>query len=216
MGLRTAHGSNSEAMLVVEVLPADEQPAPIPVNLAHLPPEPVRRADGTIADPETAKRIGARGGLAKASKRANLQRMGLAKLTEESKLYPYWKAGMAWQVVVAEEYAMASGGVLGPAAESKVGNAAILLCASRYYSDLAFMADNERDRMDYFKFMSVLQDRQRQQLLSAYELANRFGAARGQIPVDPYAMFAKIERIAPPSYDDTQAIDVESELVITK
>lgn len=214
MGLRTSHGARAENLICVETLPADEQPQPVPVDLAKMPAPLVRREDGTVADSTTAKRLGARGGLAKAAKRASLQRFGLKSPEDLSAIAPYYRAGKAFQKAAAEEYALASGGVLGPTAEAMVGTAAIALAASRYFTDKAFADDTpELDRGDYFSRGLVIGDKMRQMMLTALEVANRFGKARGQQTVDPYAILARIEAIVPPKYDfaNPEVIDVVAE-----
>src|ERR1039458_552044 len=84
MSLRKGHGTGA-GQPRIEILPADELPAPVPGT-----PEPLnRRQNGTIADSETAKRLGARGGHAKGLSIRLVDSLGLAKLSGDARFHPY-------------------------------------------------------------------------------------------------------------------------------
>lgn len=172
MTLRKGHG-NGAGVPRIEVLPPDELPDPIPGV-----PEPLaRRADGTVADSEAAKALGARGGLAKASKKKLLQGMGLAHLTEDNQFKPYWNAAQAWLDATVAIYAAMCGGVLGPGPSALLGNAAITLAFARYLTDKSFNESNELHARQALRYMDAM----KQQKLAAYELAVREAKMRADL-----------------------------------
>lgn len=172
MALRKGHG-NGKGVPRIEVVPPDELPDPIPA----LPPPLARREDGTIADSETAKLLGARGGLAKAQKKKLLQGMGLAELTEDKLFTPYYKAAQAWLDHQVENYAQMCGGYLGSGPWGFLGNAAICLAMSRYLADRGFEAGDEMITRQSLRYMDAF----KQQQLAAYELGIREAKMRADL-----------------------------------
>jgi hypothetical protein len=164
MALRKGHGAG-KGVPRIEVLPPDELPDPVPAEPAQL----ARREDGTIADSESAKALGARGGAAKAQKKRLLQGMGLVQLTEDKVFTPYYKAAQAWLDHQVETYARMSGGFLGAGPSTFLGNAAIALALSRYCADKGFNQDDENVSRQTLRYMDAF----KQQQLAAYELAVR-------------------------------------------
>lgn len=172
MALRKGHG-NGKGVPRIEVMPPDELPDPV----AALPPPLARREDGTIADSETAKKLGARGGLAKAQKKKLLQGMGLAELVEDKLFTPYYKAAQAWLDHQVENYARMCGGYLGSGPWGFLGNAAICLAMSRYLADKGFEAGDELITRQSLRYMDAF----KQQQLAAYELGVREAKMRADL-----------------------------------
>ena len=81
MALRSGRG-NGAGVPRIEVLPVDELPAP--VSAATTPPDVTLtfRQGGKIADSETAREMGRRGGAAKARRVRLIDSLGLSKLVE--------------------------------------------------------------------------------------------------------------------------------------
>lgn len=177
MTLRTGHG-NGAGEPRVEVLPGPEQPAPIPGE-----PVPVRRRqNGTVADSEAAKRLGARGGRSKAARAALTSALGLSKLDDEAAFRPYRDAGDHFVEQHMAALAKVAGGEVGPGPASIVASAAVQLAASRFFSDKAAASGDA----SLFSLASSLSNASRQNLLAAYELAVREGQARARAPeTDP-------------------------------
>jgi hypothetical protein len=192
-------------LLCVETLPPDEQPDALPVNPAALPAPLARRPDGTVADKATAKALGAKGGLAKAAKRAALAGVGMVKLADDHEYHAYWKACDEWLKFGRDEFAAACGGVMGPVPSAILGSAAHLLSLSRFFHAQAAEATDIKKKIEYGITASKFDDRFRQACLTAYELANKLGAQTNAPPVDPYAIIAKIAQ--------QQIIDVVAEPV---
>ena len=161
----------------IEVMPASELPAPLPDKSAPL----ARRADGTIANSETARALGARGGFKKATKAKLLTGLGLAELTEEDAFRPYWIAVDDWVRAHLAVLAGMCGGMVGPGPASIVGTAGVQLAASRFFSDMGAKQGNAR----IFETASKLGNDSRQNLLAAYELARREGEVRKD-NIDPH------------------------------
>lgn len=164
MALRKGHG-NGAGVPRIEVLPADELPAVQPA----LPEQVVRRADGTLANPDAAKALGARGGLAKAQKKKLLQGMGLVSMSEDNTFTPYYKAAQAWLEAVTGIYAAMCGGALGPGPSALLGNAAIALAMARHLTDKAFNEQNELHARQATRYWDAM----KQAKLAAYELGIR-------------------------------------------
>lgn len=172
MALRKGHGKGKGSPRI-EVLPADELPAPIPVQPEQLE----RRPDGTIATSEAAKALGARGGLAKAQKKKLLQGMGLVHMTEENAFHPYYRAAEAWLEATTQIYAAMCGGMIGPGPSAALGNAAIALAMSRYLSDKAFAEQNELHVRQATRYWDAM----KQQTLVAYELGVKEAKMRAEL-----------------------------------
>lgn len=172
MALRKGHG-NGKGVPRIEVLPPDELPDPV----AAMPEPLVRREDGTIADSETARALGAKGGLAKAQKKKLLHGMGLVELSEDKEFTPYYKAAQAWLDVQIHTYATMCGGYLGPGPSAMLGNAAIALAASRFAADKAFNTNDEVAMRQTLRYMDAF----KQQQLAAYELGIREAKMRADL-----------------------------------
>ena len=171
MTLRTGHG-NGKGEPRVEVMPPDELPDPVPAA-----PAPVaRRQDGTVADSASAKRLGARGGAAKAGRARLVAALGLTKLAGDAAFGPYRDAGDAWTAAHLADLALQAGGEVGSGPSSIVASAGVQLAASRYFSDRA--AETLDAAM--FSLASSLANASRQNLLAAYELAVREAKARDE------------------------------------
>lgn len=171
MALRSGHGTGA-GVPRVEVLPADEQPDPVPGE-----PEPVtRRADGTFADSASARLIGARGGKARVARARLVAALGLAELAADSDFAPYRTAGDAFVAEHLAVLARQAGGEVGPGPSSIVASAGVQLAASRFLSDRAAATGDAK----LFAQASSLADSSRQNLLAAFELAVREAKARQQ------------------------------------
>lgn len=173
MTLRKGHGQGKAQPLRIEVLPADELPAPLPA----VPDLPERRADGTLASSEAAKALGAKGGLAKAQKKKLLQGMGLAAVADDNAFSPYYRAAQAWLDATVAIYSAMCGGALGPGPSALLGNAAIALAMSRYLTDKAFEEQNELHARQAVRYWDAM----KQQKLAAYELGVREAKMRADL-----------------------------------
>jgi hypothetical protein len=139
MTLRTAHGTAAEhgALVVVETLPASEQPVGVPdVTGLDVPPEPpaARRADGTFADRSVAAELGRRGGLARARRARQLRALDGLGLHGEPPdvLRPYLDDAEAYAAHEVERLARDDGGgVCPPNASAMVQQAALAMAGSR-------------------------------------------------------------------------------------
>ena len=181
MTLRTGHGKGA-GQPRIEVLPANEQPQPVPATQA-APTGPVnRRSTGTIADSETAKRIGARGGMVTQSRARLLSALGLAKPAADSAFATYRDAGDAFVAEHQAALARCAGGVVGPGPSSIVASAGLQLAASRFLSDRAAATGDAK----VFAQASALANDSRQNLLAAYELAVREARAREEAAGDDH------------------------------
>jgi hypothetical protein len=177
MTLRKGHGTGA-GVPRVEVMPADELPAPVPA-VASEPARPVRRRqDGKLADVESAKALGRLGGEAKARRVRLVDSLGLSKVVEQTTFGPYRAA--AEEFVAHHRVALAhqAGGELGPAPSTMVASAGLQLAASRW----AFDQGAAQNDAALIKLGSALANDSRQNLLAAYELATREAQARS--PVD--------------------------------
>ncbi len=169
MALRSGHGKG-RGTPHIEVLPADELPAPVPAE----PVQPARRPDGTIADSEAARELGRRGGLAKAKSVRLVTSLGLGKLNENSAFASYRKGAEEFHTFHVEALAYQAGGIVGPAPNTMIATAALQLAVSRYYFDRF----HETLAMEDSKMASNQGDASRQNLLAAYELAVKEANAR--------------------------------------
>lgn len=175
MTLRKGHG-NGKGVPRIEVLPADELPAPLPVEPVQAP----RRENGQLIASEATTELARRGGLAKANKKKLLQGMGLAHVMEDNKFNPYYKAAQAWLDATVQIYSAMCGGALGPGPSALLGNAAIALAMSRYLTDLAFTEQNELHARQATRYWDAM----KQQKLAAYELGIREAKMRADLKED--------------------------------
>ncbi|MBX3205497.1 MAG: hypothetical protein KF764_10540 [Labilithrix sp.] len=182
MTLRKGHGRGA-GQPRIEVLPADELPAPVPA-LEPVSTRPVtRRKNGTIADSASAKEIGRRGGLARMRKARLVSALGLAELAVDAAFAPYRRAGDEFVRAELEKLATQAGGEVGPGPSSIVASAGLQLAASRFVSDKAAASGDAA----LFQTASKLANDSRQNLLAAYELAVREAKARRDVaPVTPW------------------------------
>ena len=175
MSLRTGHGTGA-GQPRVEVLPADELPAPVPGE-----PEPLkRRQDGTIADSETARRLGALGGRAKGRSIRLVDSLGLKKIAEDAAFAPYRTAADDFVKEHLAALAMQAGGSVGTGPSTMVASAGLQLAGSRYCFDSAAETGDTK----LLKLASQLANDSRQNLLAAYELAVREAQARKASPAN--------------------------------
>lgn len=197
MTLRKGHGKGA-GVPRVEVLPVDELPAPVPAPLA----QDGRRANGTIKDPETARRIGRMGGLASARRdplRA-AKSMGLGQLIsqfeKDARIEPFVTESERWMRQTLEGLARdVGGGELSAEVVSIVQTAAWERAFSRYLFDISTrsqfawtVAENKvpigdkkhtvKPNTETILTASRLGDSSRQNLLAAFELAAREAQAR--------------------------------------
>ncbi len=178
MALRTGHG-NGAGVPRIEVLPLDELP---PVMADET--VPLRRDEkGRIADSETARAMGARGGLAKTHRARLASALGLADLAEDCEFKPYKALGEEFVRHQLANLAAQCGGELGPAPSSIVVSAGLQKAASIFLADKAAKTGDPK----LFHQMSVLANDSRQNLLAAYELGIREAQARKaqRAPLNP-------------------------------
>lgn len=181
MTWRKGHG-NGAGVPRIEVLPPDELPAPEPAQPDTL----ARRSDGTVADSQAAKALGARGGAARARKRLALKGLGLSKLVEADDFHPYWKLSEEWIHEKLADLAQQAGGYLGPGPSAIVVNAGQLHFAGLYIRDLAMKMGGPQCAKLLIE-SGNLADKSRIFLMTAYELAVREAKARVDSQVtDPY------------------------------
>ena len=187
MALRAGHGTG-KGQPRIEVMPPDELPQPVPAVPDVTEPSTGvdRRQDGTVATPEAARVLGARGGRARArialaSGLALRGRDGLKSDFRSHKAFKsYEKAAAYFRRVHTAELARLGGGVCGSGPSSMVASAALALAASRFlYSLAAAKADP-----GLFKQASQLANDSRQNLMAAYEMVVREAKAR-ETAVDP-------------------------------
>jgi hypothetical protein len=137
-----------------------------------------RRHDGTIADGETARTMGKRGGEAKARKVRLIDSLGLATITAESSFAPYRAAAEEFTKHHLGELAGQAGGSVGSGPSTFVCSAALQLAASRW----AFDAGAATGDAGLLKLGSALANDSRQNLLAAYEYAVREAESRRRAP----------------------------------
>jgi hypothetical protein len=179
--LRTGHGTGT-GVPRIEVLPANEQPAPVAAEAVPL----CFRQDGTIGDSETAKYLGRRGGRARAVKGRLTSALGLADLASDAAFTPYRIAGDHFVTQHLAELALVAGGDVGPGPSSIVASAGVQLAASRFLSDRAAKDGDAK----LFAQASQLANDSRQNLLAAYELAVREAKASSARAADEH-LFVK-------------------------
>lgn len=174
MALRAGHGAGAGTPRV-EVLPPDELPPPVAAPTCALSGVE-RRQNGTVASTEAARALGRKGGQVKA-KRVRLARsLGLSsEALQHESFTPYRRAASAFRRHHMGELAQQSGGAVGAGPGSMVASAALQLAASRFLFDQAATSGDP----SLFKTASQLSNDSRQNLLAAYELANREAKARG-------------------------------------
>ncbi|AKV04562.1 hypothetical protein AKJ09_11225 [Labilithrix luteola] len=169
MTWRKGHGRGA-GVPRIEVLPADELPAPVPAQAAPVN----RRQNGTVSDSESAKALGRKGGVAKASRARLVSALGLSALASDAEFTPYRDAGDEFVRHHLAALAARAGGEVGPGPSSIVASAGLQLAASRFVSDKAAKSGDAK----LFHLASTLANDSRQNLLAAYELAVREAGAK--------------------------------------
>ncbi len=178
MALRTGHGTGA-GVPRIEVLPPDELPQNVPDESV-----PLRRdARGRIADSETARAMGAKGGLARTVRARLASALGLIDLPDSCDFKPYRSAAEEFVKHHIANLAAQCGGELGPGPASIVASAGGQVAASRYLGDKAALSGDPK----LFHQSSVLANDSRQNLLAAYELGNREAQSRKaqRAPLNP-------------------------------
>jgi hypothetical protein len=141
------------------------------------------RQDGKIADRETAKEMGKRGGEAKARKVRLVDSLGLSTIAEDSTFAPYRTAAEEFVKAHLVSLATQAGGEVGTGPSTMVASAGLQLAASRWAFDRAA----ELSDPALMKLGSTLANDSRQNLLAAYELATREAAGRPKSPAEAQA-----------------------------
>jgi hypothetical protein len=173
MTLRAGHGAGAGEPRI-EVLPADELPAPVPALPAAFSGPLARRPDGTIAGSETARELGRRGGVARARRVRLIDALGLSSIVSETSFGVYRAAAEEFVSHHLVALATQAGGEVGPGPSTMVASAALQLAASRWAFDRG-AEDNDPALM---KLGSTLANDSRQNLMAAYEMAVREAKAR--------------------------------------
>ena len=184
MALRNGHGTGAGSPRI-EVLPADELPAPVTTHPAPASVALRFRQDGKIANRATASEMGRRGGEAKARRVRLIDSLGLSSLVEGTSFGPYRAAAEEFVKHHLGCLATQAGGEVGPAPSTMVASAGLQLAASRW----AFDRGAEASDPTLIKLGSSLANDSRQNLLAAYELAVREAGARPKAARDPLASF---------------------------
>lgn len=168
MALRTGHGTGA-GQPRIEVLPVDELPAGTPAPHPSSATVIRRDASGRLADVESARELGRRGGAARAGKTRLARRMRLGEAFADPRFEAYAKAAYHFaRAHVGELARSVGGGTCANAPSSIVRSAALQLAASRFaFEVLGDMALGSR-----------LADASRQNLLAAHELCAREAQAR--------------------------------------
>ena len=154
----------------------DELPAPVTTPMSTSAAPLAFRQDGKIADRETARELGRRGGLAKARRVRLVDSLGLADIAEQSTFKPYRDAGEEFVKHHVSQLSLQAGGEVGAAPSSIIASAGLQLAASRWAFDLGAQTNHPA----LMKLGSQLANDSRQNLLAAYELAVREAQAREQ------------------------------------
>lgn len=153
----------------IEVARPDELPAGVAALCPSATTVIKRDALGRLADVESARELGARGGAAKAGKTRLARRNALGEVFADPRFEPYAKAaGNFARAHVAELARSVGGGTCGNAPSSVVRSAALQLAASRFAFEV----------LGDLQLGSRLANDSRQNLLAAHELCAREAAAR--------------------------------------
>ncbi|MBK8996095.1 MAG: hypothetical protein IPM35_10155 [Myxococcales bacterium] len=168
MGLRAAHGNAARGgrLRVVEVSPVDELPAGVPAAASEQRAAVRRDAQGRLADRESARELGRRGGYAKAGKTALGSRLAIGPV--DAGWAPYRRAAESFARELLRDLArLVGGGQVGPGPSSIALSAAWQTAASR-------RAFAEGRPVEGSRFA----DQARQSVIAARELAALDGQAR--------------------------------------
>lgn len=168
MGLRAAHGNAARGgrLRVVEVRPVDELPAGVPAAASEQRAAVRRDAQGRLADRESARELGRRGGYAKAGKTALGSRLAIGPV--DAGWTPYRHAAESFARELLRDLArLVGGGQVGPGPSSIALSAAWQTAASRRAFAEGRAAEGSR-----------FADQARQSVIAARELAALDGQAR--------------------------------------
>lgn len=198
MTLRTGHG-NGKGSPRIEVLPPDELPPPVAAPEVAPSTPLVFRPGHKIADKATAQAMGSKGGKANARKVRLIDSLGLAIIAEDSTFGPYRNAAEEFVKHHLAELARLAGGSVGSGPSTMVASAGLQLAASRWAFDRGGAAGDPA----MLKLGSQLADASRQNLMAAYEMAQREAQARPRTPGD--AVDAMRARILGPKVDPPKA-----------
>lgn len=180
--LRTGHGTGKGAPHV-ELPPADEQSAAVHATVATGPVR--RRPNGTIADSETARELGRRGGTKTAQRVRLVDSLGLATIAEDAAFAKYMASAEAFVTHHVAELAKLAGGKVGSGPSTMVASAALQLAASRFCFDKGAQSGD----VAMLKLGSSLANDSRQNLIAARETAIRDAEGRPSSPHDdPFLM----------------------------
>lgn len=189
MALRSGHGAGKGTPRI-EVRPPNEQPQPVVAARVAAPSMPLaRRQDGKIANSETARALGQKGGLTKARRVRLVDSLGLKKIADDATFKPYRDAAEEFVSHHLGELAKSAGGSVGPGPSTMVASAGLQLAASRW----AFDRGAEENDAALIKLGSSLANDSRQNLMAAFEMAVREAQARPRGPIDPLAAFRSPE-----------------------
>lgn len=202
MAWRKGHGKGA-GVPRIEFLPPDELPDPIPDTRPDPAASVVRREDGTVADPASAKALGAKGGQARWRKAQSLRGLGLNKLVEADDFHPYWKVSEHYIKDKLMDLASQAGGYIGPGPTSMAVSAARYYAASLYYFDLASKMGGAASAALMLQ-SSRLAETSRIQNMAAYEMAVREAKARAEsVTVHPYAGLLEASNASEDDSNDT-------------
>lgn len=176
MALRAAHGQAKKcgAAVMVEVPPVDE--------LRPIQAEEQARASAAFGGKRNAfqpgsalaKRAGAKGGAARASRaalRAQVSALGLGDLAADPAFKTYVDEAETFRAAYAGQLADMAGGVCGIGPSSMIATSALQLAASRYLFVLAGRETDSQLAAKLFARAGSLGDSSRQNLLAAFHLA---------------------------------------------
>jgi len=168
MAERTGHG-NGAGVPRIEVLPADELPVGVAAPEQGAQAEVHRDPLGRLADTESARELGRRGGLVRAGQTRLGSKLGLAGFFADPRFAPYNDAAKPFRrAQVARIAQRVGGGECGPGPASMVASAALQLAASRFAFEV----------LGDLVMGSRLANDSRQNLLAAHELAAKEALSR--------------------------------------
>jgi len=169
----------------------------------------LRRQNGTVASPEAARLLGARGPAAKARRARFVSAFGLGDLAEGAPLAPWLKSGEDLATAELARYAEAIGAPPSAGLSTLVTSWALQVTASRF----VFARAAESGDPAALKMASSLAADARASQLTIVALAEREAAARPRAPVDPLASY--LTTSSPPHEPPTSATSEASPLAPT-
>lgn len=170
MTIRNGHG-RGRGRPRVEVLPADELPAGVAVVERNPGGAIERDSLGRLADAQSARELGRKGGLAKAGQTRLGSSLALGETFADPRFAPYARAAKAFRRAQVHRLSVTvGGGECGPAPASAIASAALQLAGSRFaFEVLGDLALGSR-----------LANESSRNLLLAHELAAKEAKARPQ------------------------------------